>query len=88
MATLKTCLDCATFCRAASGIVAKHGPFSDLICQACADACKRCGDAREKHGKDDPVMKACADEFRKCEKACRDMLTHLGHGGGKGGDKK
>jgi hypothetical protein len=78
--TLRTCLDCATFCQAASGIVAKAGPFSDLICTSCADACKRCGDACEKHAAD-PIMKRCAEECRKCEKACRDMLKHVGGGG-------
>lgn len=80
LATLKTCQDCAAICRAASSIVSKQGPFSDIICTACADACKKCGDACEKHGGDDPMMKACAAECRKCEKACREMLKHTGHG--------
>ena len=83
LASLKTCLDCAAVCRAAASVVAKQGPFSDIICTACADACKRCGDTCEKHGGDDPVMKACAAECKKCEKACRDMLKHVGHGGEK-----
>src|SRR5437762_3344133 len=61
--TLRTCQDCATHCSAASCITARHGPFSDLICQACAEACKRCGDACDKH-KDDELMKQCADECR------------------------
>lgn len=80
--TLQTCQDCATICSAASCVVAKGGPFSDLICTACADACKRCGDACDQH-KDDPMMKKCAEECRKCEKACRDMLQHTGQGGKK-----
>lgn len=75
LTTLHTCQDCATFCRAASGIAARKGPFAGLMCTACADACKRCGDECEKF-KDDPMMKACADECRKCEKACRDMVRH------------
>lgn len=75
LTTLQTCQDCATFCSAASCIVSRTGPFSDLICKACADACKQCGDECGK--KDDPIMKKCADECRKCEKACRDMLKHL-----------
>ncbi len=82
LTTLQTCADCATACKAASCIVARKGPFSDIICTACADACKRCGDACEKF-KDDPMMKQCADECRKCEKACREMLTHVGQGGNK-----
>lgn len=75
--TLRTCQDCASFCSAASAITAKGGPFSDLICQSCADACKRCGDACAKFP-DDEHMKKCAEECRRCEKACREMLQHLG----------
>ena len=37
-----------------------------------------CGDACEKHAHDE-VMKKCADECRKCEKACHEMLKHVGH---------
>jgi hypothetical protein len=76
--TLQTCADCATACKAASCIVARQGPFSDLICTACADACKRCGDACDKF-KSDQMMKECADECRKCEKECRQMLKHRPH---------
>jgi hypothetical protein len=71
--TLRLCQDCAAICSAASCVLAKDGPMSDLICTACADACKRCGDACEKHAAD-PIMKRCAEECRKCEKACRDMI--------------
>jgi hypothetical protein len=71
--TLAACADCASVCTSAAGVTARNGPFSDLICTACADACKRCGDACEKHGTD-AIMKQCADECRRCEKACRDML--------------
>ena len=74
--TMGTCMDCATACKAASCVVARQGPFSKLMCTACADACKMCGDECEKL-KDDAMMKECADECRKCEKACRDMLKHM-----------
>lgn len=75
--TLQTCQDCATVCQAASCVVARKGPFADLICTACADACKRCGEACEAF-KDEPMMKRCAEECRKCETACREMLKHVG----------
>ncbi|AWM37090.1 hypothetical protein C1280_08670 [Gemmata obscuriglobus] len=75
--TLATCRDCATTCAAAARIVAAKGPFADLICTACADACKRCGDACDQF-KDDPMMKQCADECRRCEKVCRDMPARTG----------
>jgi len=77
--TLQYCQDCATACKAASCVIARQGPFSELMCTACADACKRCGDACEEI-KDDAMMKQCAEECRKCEKACRDMLKHVQHG--------
>jgi hypothetical protein len=79
MHTLQTCRDCASFCAAAAQIVARHGPFSDLICTSCAEACARCGAACEKHPNDEH-MKRCAEECRRCEKACREMLKHVGHG--------
>jgi len=78
LTTLKTCQDCATTCRAAGAIVARKGPFSDLICKACAEVCKKCGDACLKF-KSDKMMKECGDECRKCEKACRTMLKHTAH---------
>lgn len=78
--TLQTCADCASICSAASCVVARSGPFSDILCSGCADACKRCGDACEQF-KDDPMMKRCMDECRKCEKACRDMMKHMAPAG-------
>lgn len=82
LTTLQTCQDCATVCAAAAGIVARHGPFSDAICKACAEACNRCGKECEKFP-NDPMMKKCADACKACEKACRDMLD-AHHPGGQG----
>src|SRR5262245_24153219 len=75
--TMQTCQDCASVCGSAACITARGGPFSDLICTACADACKRCGEACDAHG-NDRMMKKCADECRQCEKACREMVKHTG----------
>lgn len=72
--TLRTCQDCATICSSAGRVVAKNGPLSDLVCTACAEACKRCGEACQKHAEHDPILKQCADQCKQCEKACRDML--------------
>src|SRR5262245_4848843 len=74
--TAATCADCATICRAAGSVTARKGPFSDAVCVACAEACKRCGDACDKH-RDDDMMRKCTEECRRCEKACRDMLKHV-----------
>lgn len=73
MATLETCRDCATVCSAAASIVARKGPFAEMICTSCAEACKQCALECEKH-KDDPMMKRCAEQCRACESACKEML--------------
>jgi hypothetical protein len=75
--TLRSCQDCAAFCAAAAQIVARQGPYADLICQGCAQACARCGKACEAFP-DDRMMRMCAQECRRCEKACREMLKHVG----------
>lgn len=72
LATLRLCQDCSTICVATARVVGKDGPMSDLLYTACAEACKRCGDACAKHGGDD-MIKKCADECRRCEKVCRDL---------------
>ena len=77
--TLQTCRDCGDVCGAAAGIVSRHGPFANLICHACAEACDRCDKACERYPEDNH-MKACSEECRRCEKACREMLEHLGRG--------
>lgn len=79
LTTLMTCQDCANFCAAAAQIVSRGGPFADLICSACAEACARCGKECEKFP-DDDTMKQCAEECRKCEKACRNMTKDAKHG--------
>lgn len=82
--TLRMCHDCAAHCAAAARITASQGPLSELICTACAEACKQCGNECEKF-KDDPMMKKCADECRKCEKACVDMIKHMSEQKNRGG---
>jgi hypothetical protein len=79
--TLGTCLDCSDFCAAASQIVSRRGPFAALICESCATACDHCAKECEKFP-DDQHMTACAEECRKCEKACKAMLPHVGHAAG------
>jgi hypothetical protein len=75
--TVKSCQDCATLCSAAASITARKGPYVDLVCLACADACKRCGDACGEHAEHDETMKQCSEECRRCEKACREMLSKV-----------
>ena len=74
--TLQTCRDCGDMCACAVGIISRQGPFADLICHACAEACARCEKACDRFP-DDRHMKACAEECTRCEKACQEMLRHV-----------
>jgi hypothetical protein len=76
LATLMMCQDCAGICATASQIVSRGGPFSNMICAACADACGRCAQECE-HFSNDKHMLSCAEECRKCEKACHGMIKHM-----------
>jgi hypothetical protein len=72
--TLMTCQDCADVCAAASQVVARGGPYSEVVCKACADVCAKCAEACEAFP-EDAHMKACAAECRACEKACQAMVS-------------
>jgi len=78
-ATLQTCQDCADACADAARVVSRHGPFSHMVCEYCAQACDKCATECEKF-KSDEHMARCAEECRKCLKACKDMIAHAGHG--------
>jgi hypothetical protein len=70
--TLQLCNDCAAMCAVSAQIVARHGPLTNVVCNACADACNQCATACEA-SKEDAHMRHCAEECRRCEKACRTM---------------
>ena len=78
--TARTCIDCADFCVAAGRLMARHGPFMTLMCDACAKACDKCGAECEKVPTDEH-MKRCGQACRDCAKACRDMVKAMGRTG-------
>jgi hypothetical protein len=80
LTTLQSCLDCAEICAAASRIVSRGGPFGEIICKACADACAACGKNCEQFP-DDEHMAQCAKVCRECEQECREMVGQAGHAG-------
>ncbi|WP_240619307.1 four-helix bundle copper-binding protein [Blastococcus sp. TF02-8] len=46
--------------------------------EACAAACKACGDECAQHAEMHEHCRICADACRRCEQACRDLITSLG----------
>jgi hypothetical protein len=68
--------DCRDACDAAAKIVARKGPLSKAICEACAKACDACGAECKKYP-DMAEMAACAKSCAICAKACREMIAAI-----------
>ena len=68
-------LDCADVCFA-TGTVASRRTGSDEIIikrliEACAEACRLCGEECRKHASHHEHCRVCADACQRCEEACR-----------------
>ena len=72
LATMKSCVDCASVCRAAGALAARGSSYANMICKTCAEVCDQCAAACEKHP-DDEHMKRCAKTCRSCAEQCRTM---------------
>ncbi len=75
-------LDCADVC-AATGATAtrRTGSNEEVIgrmLDACATACRACGDECEKHASMHQHCRICAEECRRCEQACQEALESIG----------
>lgn len=86
VADLRTCiglnLDCADVCEATGRVLTRQAAWNvDVVrstLQACAAACKACGDECSQHASMHEHCKVCADSCRRCEQACNDLLAALG----------
>jgi hypothetical protein len=76
----KLCADCAEFCAAATRIVSRMGPLSELINQACAKACEMCAVKCDQYT-GDAHMKRCAKICRDCAQTCREHSEHAARPG-------
>jgi hypothetical protein len=68
-------LDCADVCFV-TGTVASRRTGSDEIIikrliEACAEACRLCGEECRKHASHHEHCRVCADSCQRCEDACR-----------------
>lgn len=71
----RTAIDCAAFCALSAQMIARMSPMMVYSCEACAKACKKCGDECAKF--DMPEMKHCAEVCRKCEQSCLEMVRSM-----------
>lgn len=75
-------LDCADLC-ATTGAVASRRTGSNetvirLTLEACAEACRVCGEECGRHAEHHEHCRVCAEACRTCERACRAAEASLG----------
>jgi hypothetical protein len=78
---IRTDLDCADVCGATARVLSRHTGYdanlSRSLLDACATACKTCGDECTRHAGMHEHCRICADTCRACEEACRDLLAAI-----------
>lgn len=79
---IRTNLDCADICAATGAVLSRRTGFdaevTRAVLEACATACRACGDECERHASMHEHCTVCAESCRRCEQACRDLLASLG----------
>lgn len=79
VACIRLDLDCADVCTATSRVLSRQTAcdtqVTRAVLEACATACRRCGDECSTHGEAGMEhCRVCAEAFRRCERACRALL--------------
>lgn len=78
---IRTYLDCADICLTTGQVLPRHTGYdanlTRAVLQACATACKACGDECERHAEMHAHCRICAEACRCCE-ACNALLGSLG----------
>lgn len=72
-------LDCADVCEATGRLLSRQTATDQNLLrrqlEACAAACKACGDECARHASHMEHCRICADACRSCEEACNAMLS-------------
>ena len=75
-------LDCADVCEATARVLTRRTAFDAVLAQAlleaCAVACRGCGDECSQHADMHEHCRVCADACRRCEEACDRLLVSFG----------
>jgi hypothetical protein len=74
-------LDCADVCSTTMRVVSRQTEYDANVTrpllEACAAACRACGDECESHAQMHEHCKVCAEACRRCEQACQEMLSAM-----------
>jgi hypothetical protein len=78
---IRTDLDCADVCETTGRVLSRHTGYdanlTRAVLEACAVACKACGDECASHADMHEHCRVCAEACRRCEAACRELLASL-----------
>jgi Domain of Unknown Function (DUF326) len=74
-------LDCADVCAATVRVISRQTEYdanlTRSLVEACATACKSCGDECQRHAEMHEHCRVCAEACRRCERACRQLLAAM-----------
>jgi hypothetical protein len=75
-------LDCAEVCGATGRILSRQTATDPqmlrVALEACAQACRLCGEECEQHAEHMEHCRICAQVCRRCESACNNLLSAMG----------
>lgn len=78
---IRTDLDCADICATTGRVLSRRTGYdanlTRAVLQACATACRTCGDDCAQHAEMHDHCRICADACRACEQACTELLDSL-----------
>ena len=76
---ISTDLDSADVCEATWRVLSRHTGYDANLTrtEACAVACKSCGDECDSHAGMHEHCRVCAQACRRCEQACRDLIASM-----------
>ncbi|NHC14190.1 four-helix bundle copper-binding protein [Motilibacter deserti] len=78
---IRSDLDCADICATTARVLSRHTAYdaniTRSVLEACATACKSCGDECERHATMHDHCRICAEACRNCEQACRGLLATI-----------
>ena len=79
---IRLCLDCADVCTTTLRVVSRQTDYDANVArpvlEACVVTCKSCGDECERHAGMHEHCRVCAETYRRCESASRELLASLG----------
>jgi hypothetical protein len=74
-------LDCADVCLATGALASRRTGSNEtmlrMMLEACAQACRLCGEECERHASEHEHCRICADACLRCERACMEAAQTI-----------